>query len=319
MNEQLIADYESGMSYDSLCKKYHHKFTTIKKILKENNIDTTDRDRKKYITDKNISSDIIDSLITDYCSGLSLNKVASIYKLSVQKVRTILKQNNIAIRPVLNKKYYLNENYFDILTHNGAYIIGFFAADGWNKKKDNMLELTLSEKDSDILEAIREEIGLTREIKHFSDNNGFQKASLTFSSKKIKSIFEQYGVTSNKTFSLKSLPNIPKEFLPDYIRGYADGDGCISNKYWSICSVNRSFLEDIINFLYNEFGIDKVNIYEDKRREHTLYSFQYTKKESIKKIYEGIYKTDALKLSRKYNKFTEKYSDIMCHETLLHQ
>lgn len=305
MNEQLIADYESGMSYDALCKKYRHKFSTIKKILKDNNIDTSNRDRKKYITDKKLNNEIIDSLIKDYEFGYSLNKLSSIYNLSVQKVRTILKQNNISIRPVSNKKYYLNEDYFDILTPNGAYILGLFAADGWNKKRDNMLELTLSQKDADLLESIKEELEMTRPVKYFQDSKGFDKASLTFSSLKLKSIFETYGIVPNKTFTLKHLPNLSKELMIHYIRGYADGDGCITNGIWTICSVNKTFLEDIINFLYNEYGIEKVNIYVDNRTEHPLYSFQYAKKDSIIKIFNIIYNTSYLKLSRKYQKFYE--------------
>lgn len=322
MIEQLIADYESGMSYDALCKKYHHKFATIKKILRENNIDTAARDRKKYITDKRLSNETISNLISDYRTGFSLNKVASKYDLSVQKVRKILKVNDITIRPVSNRKYYLNENYFDDLTENGAYILGFFAADGWNKKKDNMLEITLSAEDAEILESIREEIELSREIRYFQDNKGFNKASLTFSSAKVKRIFESYGNIPNKTYTLKHLPKLNSSLLAHYIRGYADGDGYIgkgNRKVWSICSVNKVFLEDIVDFLYQNYNIDKVNIYVDNRGNNPLYSFQYVKKDSLIKIYENLYQNDYLKLQRKYNRFNDIYNEIKYHETPLHQ
>lgn len=306
--EQIITDFLNGMSYDDLCKKYHHKFSTIKKILKENNIDTSSRDRKEYKTNKRISKQTINNICEDYNYGFSLNKLSKKYNIGVEKIKKILIKQNITIRPVSAKKYLINENYFDNIGSNQAYILGFFAADGWNRKRDNLLELTLQQSDIEILERIKEKMGMSREIRQFTTKDGCNKASLTFSSKKIKEIFEKYGIVPNKTFKLKHLPELPKEYLRDYIRGYFDGDGSIyfsrSSLVWTICSVNKSFLEEIMVLLNKELNIPLKTIYEDKRKEHILYSFQYWNKEELKKIYNFLYPDNVeLFLVRKKEKF----------------
>lgn len=306
--EQIITDFLNGMSYDDLCKKHHHKFNTIKKILKENSIDTSKRDRKRYQTDKRISITTINNICKDYNYGMSLNSLSRKYKIGIEKIKKILKNQNIDIRPVSSKKYLIDENYFDNIEANQAYILGFFAADGWNKKRDNMLELTLQQSDSEILERIKEKMGMSREIRKFISSDGCEKAALTFSSKKIKTIFENYGIVPNKTFKIKHLPNLPVEYLRDYIRGYYDGDGSVyfsrGHLIWTICSVNKSFLEDIMLLLNQQLGIPIKTIYEDKRKNHIVYSFQYWNKEELQKIYNYLYPNNTeLFLKRKKDKF----------------
>lgn len=321
MNEQLIKDFQEGKSYDYLCKTYHHKFKTIKKILLENNIDISKRDRKNYKTDKKITEEEINLICKIYLQGKSLNYLSKMFDISVEKIRKIIKKNNIKIRQISNKKYYLNEDYFDNLTENGAYILGFLAADGWIKKEGNLVDLTLSSVDKEILEKIKEEIQLERPLRTFIDSQGREKTSLTFSSQKIREIFKNYNLIPRKTFLLKNLPNLSKKLLIHYIRGYFDGDGSIfynSNKraLWTIYSVNRSFLEDIILFLKKNYNIDPVNIYEDKRKQNIIYFFNYAKKESLKKIYEAIYNDkNLLKLERKFIIFSNIYNDIIKQET----
>ena len=72
---------------------------------------------------------------------------------------------------------------------------------------------------------------------------------------------------------------------------------------WQICAANKQVLEKIIDFFYEEYGIEKVSILV-QMREHPLYYFQYSTT-ATKKIFSILYKENSLKLPRKYFKFKE--------------
>lgn len=331
---ELIKDFNSGMTYDNLCKKYHHQFKTVKKILIENGVDITARDKVDYITSKNILTKVgskkLEEIITKYLAGKSKNWLSKKYGYSPRQIEYILKKSGVELRSVSNKKYFLNDNFFDTMTHEGAYIIGLLAADGWIKKNDNMISLSLQITDVEILEKIKEILQLDRPLNYYDkatdEIHRQPQVELCFSSAKIHKQLALYDLVPNKTFKILHLPPIDDEFMKDYIRGYMDGDGSISYKKhtgsWNITSVNKSFLEDIQEYLYKNLAIPKVRIYEDTRKDHSCYSFFYTNKDSLKKIYEWLYYPNALYMERKYKKFTELYNiinDIECHEASVPQ
>ena len=90
------------------------------------------------------------------------------------------------------------------------------------------------------------------------------------------------------------------------MRGYFDGDGSIKAISLSITSGTKEILKWFIDFLYNDYNIPKVNIYETKRL-NTSYYFNYSIN-ATKQIYHILYddlKDDSLFLKRKYIKYTE--------------
>lgn len=301
MNEQLIKDYYAGMTYDALCQKYHHRFSTIKKILSENKVDLKNRSRKKYISNKDINEEIIQKICNNYKEGRSLNWLSKTFSINKEKIRKILVNNGIKIRKSSPHKYTMNFDYFDEIKENQAYILGLFAADGWIRERDNLLEISLQQSDEQILEDIRIELSLSRQLRHFTDSKNRKMVSLTFSSEKIKQIFEIYGNVPRKTFKLLHLPPLTDDIMIHYIRGYFDGDGSASNGF-NITSANLSFLQEIQSFLERKYKIQPGKIYIDTRK-NTCYSFNYGKKDDIEKIYKALYPVEEiLCLKRKQNK-----------------
>lgn len=306
MIEQLKKDFEAGMTYDQLCEKYCWAFGKVKRVLRENGVDTSSRDRKKYRTEKTISQQEKENIVDKYVNrGHSLNSLTRDTGIGKEKIRKILVDSGAEIRSTSNKKYRLNDCYFDTIGSNQAYILGFFAADGYVKKNSNFMKLTLATKDAEILERMREEIELDKEIHYFTTSDGWEKASLEFSSQKIKRIFEYYGVIPNKTFQMHSLPRIPNEFLADYIRGYSDGDGSVSSKnpYWNITSGSKGILSDIVIWLNQEHGIPTTKLRFDPRG-NGCWAFSYTGRKVLRDIYPILYHDEkTLSLKRKHESF----------------
>lgn len=272
--------------------------------------------------------DIIDKIIDNYVNKkYGLIKSGKEFSLTANKVKKILKENNIHIRNhyeanvIANKAraYDKNENYFSKENHNMAWILGFIAADGSIRKDSNSIKITLSRIDKEILEKIRKEIEITNPIKDYTTNKGFEISEFVWTCEQHKKDLEKYNIVPNKTFKIKPPYKLNREFWIDYIRGYFDGDGSVNliknsngrgngNLRWQLCSATPEILQWIIDFLYEEYQIPKVSIQVQKRKEN-LYYFQYGSK-ATRQIYDILYNESPMFLKRKKEHYQEILSKV---------
>lgn len=315
----IITDYENGTVFDELCKKYHHKYQTIRKILIDNNIHIRNKSEAGHKATKyDVPQDIQIKIIQNYNNGMGLIASGTEFGIGYYKVKKILEDHNIHIRNkregiqarnVALRKYHFNENYFKNINANVAYVLGFLAADGSISLNSNCIKITLAEKDSELLEKIKKEFEYDGVIKHKTTNDGFDIATLEVNSAIYKEDLKRYNIVPNKTFSFSISENIPKQYWIDFIRGYWDGDGtiCTAGKNAirsSLCGANKQTLEQIVEFLETYYDIPKVSI-QMAMRKNPLYYIQYSSN-STKKLFEAFYYSDnILFLERKYKKFCE--------------
>lgn len=266
-----------------------------------------------------LSQEVIDKIIYDYTvNQFGIIKTGKNSGVGERVVRRILLENKIHIRSrseaaiisnIQRRQFNLNDNYFSTENENMAYLLGFLASDGTVDKKNNRIKIGLSSIDKVFLKQIKEELKYEGDILDYTTDNGFNVSELTFTSQKIKNDLAKYNIVPNKTLIFTFPKNLNKKYWIDFIRGYFDGDGSVSTAgnsaiRWQICSATKDVLETIVNFLYEEYGIEKVNILEQPRINHPLYYFQYSTN-ATKKIFKILYKDDCLKLLRKYLKFKE--------------
>lgn len=230
-------------------------------------------------------------------------------------VKKFLQKSNIKIRNfseaatisnTRRRKYNINDTYFDKETPNMAYILGFLAADGSVSKKSNEIKIGLSAIDKDFLQSIANELNSDRKVKEYISSNGFSCCELHFTSKRIKNKLSEYNIVPQKTFSFKFPKKLKREYWIDFIRGYFDGDGCISTAgkhaiRWQVCSATEDVLQNIVDFFYEEYHIPKVSIYE-KKGINTTYYIQYSTCPT-REIYKHLYTKNSLYLPRKKEKF----------------
>lgn len=126
------------------------------------------------------------------------------------------------------------------------------------------------------------------------------------------------GCTPQKTYDIKfpSMDIVPKQYLRDFVRGFFDGDGCISiskmnGKPHIVLSITgmSDMLRSISDFLISE-KVLRVNpkISKDKRREYT-YNVYYHGYDSCKEILDYLYKDSNIYLDRKFELYTEFYKN----------
>lgn len=138
-----------------------------------------------------------------------------------------------------NLQTFYNEN---ALTY---YLLGAFCTDGNIRILDgNKGRASIASKDYEWLENINQYISPNKPI--IKERTCFVA---TYNSIKLANWFIKNKCTSNKSLTLE-VPNIPIEYIPDFIRGCWDGDGTLG--------------------LYRKFS--KTQGYETTRRSCALFS-----------------------------------------------
>ena len=158
--------------------------------------------------------------------------------------------------------------------------------------------------------------------------NGNESCLFQINNKKMYSDLNNNGVVRNKT-EILTFPNekiLPINYFSHFIRGFFDGDGCVTynndsyirkdrnNKIYnnlrkeiSIVCKSQIFIEKMQQILKDLYDI---NFKIDKNKED-LYILRTYSKLEIKKFINVIYNNsdDTNRLSRKYIKFQE----LLCH------
>lgn len=161
-------------------------------------------------------------------------------------------------------KYNYNLKIFQTKDDIFYYLLGVFFTDGniFSKDKTHLIQLT--SKDIDWLKILQQELKCA--LYPTKDGHG----NLAIRSKECCEILIENGCLPKKSLTNK-LPNIPSNYLPDFIRGCIDGDGSIpksKRKTCYLCSSSLDFLTSIKDILIeNQI---KCNVYLIKKKPYTL-------------------------------------------------
>ena len=255
-------------------------------------------------------------IIDKYINGTSINKLSKEYELDWHWIERMLIRNNVAIK----RQYKINETYFDkIDTPNKAYILGFLYADGGNtsnyERKRYCITVTLQETDAQIVYDIKNEIGYEAPIK-FREYNGCKTATLDICNKHMVLRLHELGVIPNKTLTLKFPVWLNEDLCSHFIRGYFDGDGCIthnSKKVSPQISTSIVSTEDMccaIASIVAEKCCANTHVYNVGHDvcNKLIKTFMLVGNIQCKRFLDYIYQNSDLKLQRKYQKYIDWYS-----------
>lgn len=304
---EIITARINGKPVKDIATNYNLPVQTVSSFLIRNDI----RIRRK------LNKKDEDSIVNRYVGGESGKKIAKDYHITPSKVYDIIKNNGYNIRSSteVNRKYDINEHYFDnIINQNQAYILGLLIADGSRSAYSYNISLSLQASDVNILEKIRNEIGSTKPLRftalskknpHYSD-----QYVIVITNKQICMDLEKYGIIPRKDFQT----TFPKELDPilyrHVIRGILDGDGFISKTEDRVgITGNDQLLQFVNDYISEQLGIHCTIRYLSKDK--PTVDLRIAGKNQVKKFLDYIYKDAELYIDRKYKIYVDKYCDTI--------
>lgn len=204
-------------------------------------------------------------------------------------------------------------NFFKKWNCEMAYILGFIFADGnIIVTKRNTKYISIYTADKNLLILIKKIMNLNQKVSECRRNNG-KVYRIQIGSKIYFDDLINLGLLVNKARRL-ILPNIPKKFIPDFIRGYFDGDGNVWMGYINkrrkrptlvlqvaFTSVSHIFLEEL-RIILNKNKL-RGSIYNIKDKNCSR--LQYSTMDALK-LFKIMYNSDSsLYLGRKKRVFID--------------
>lgn len=232
-----------------------------------------------------------------------------------------IKASGIAVRgnDFTARKYRCNETYFDhIDSESKAYWLGFIYADGYVQSTKNLSDtfgLALARGDREHIQKLQCELGYTGPIHDYIQHSGYvdgcEYSRLTIRSNALCDSLRRAGVVNNKTLILKFPCEdiIPADLLRHFIRGYFDGDGCLTysikkkdglRKYaFKVCGTKEMVLG-----IENAFQLKrKHKLYQRHVTEKNTYCLDIGGNDQVDTILKYMFENASVYLDRKYQKY----------------
>lgn len=213
-------------------------------------------------------------------------------------------------------KVEINENYFETIdSEDKAYWLGFLFADGCVTQDHKHLLVNLAPIDYSHLCLLRDSMESNCQIK-YRDNNRY--ISLSLYRKKIVEDLIDKGCIPAKSLILRfpSEDKVPNDLQRHFIRGYFDGDGCISTRLRVPKNRSNAIMECEVNFLGTKhmleniasiIPIENVRIFKFGK----IYKFRIQNKKNIIKLMDYLYKDSSIYLKRKFDKYNDNVKNYI--------
>ena len=205
-----------------------------------------------------------------------------------------------------------NHSYFKTWSKDMAYVLGMWFADGNVSSKGHYIHLALRKDDKEILDNIKEKFEFTGKL--IKDKNNLK---LTISSKDLHSDLINLGCIPNKSYINTTPIDIPQKYLQDFIRGYFDGDGCLTlNKYnqkgysYSYFEVKLLGSKDFIYWLKDNIPFTHSSL---TQRTENCWQISYFNNQA-KLFMSWIYENKGLFLERKFIKYKALLKEVVTND-----
>lgn len=257
----------------------------------------------------------VETVIKLFLSGMTITDIYKITKINYRYGKRILEENGF--KTPTKFKYTVDHFIFnEINNEEKAYWLGFLFADGYVRKRKTKnifeLKLKISIKDESHLIEFKKFLKSTHPITKQISKVKYKEfisisecVSLSVYSKQIFDDLCRLGCTPNKSIRIGK-PNISDEYFSHFIRGYFDGDGCVSmgkegkNRMISFTSASTEILKWINTILYLNNASNK-----DIIKRGNIYTLRYFNQYDLELIYSFLYKDATLFLNRKKHKYAE--------------
>lgn len=211
----------------------------------------------------------------------------------------------------------VNEKYFDeIDSEEKAYWLGYIWADGYSAQMKPWF-VAIQTKDKEHIEKFADSIDYTGTIK-LVNTGGFENSSqmgrLVICRKYMCEKLNDLG----KNITEMKIPDIPKNLIKHFIRGFFDGDGSVytynksgipkgATKRYSYIQLEASIIGRMSILTLIEQQLNNIKCrYKNSKTDYMKYLVISNKKD-MKAFYDYLYQDATIYLERKYLKFKNYY------------
>lgn len=247
---------------------------------------------------------IIDKYINE---NYTLKQLGSEFGCSYVTIRNLLNKHHIQSRG--NKQGYpRNEFYFNkIDTPEKAYWLGFLYADGCVHSHNYEVSINITDKEhvekfKKAISAINHRITETMDSRWKNAKILYQ---LSIKDKQLHNDLIKWGCIPQKSLQLNSFPNIPRDYVSHFIRGYFDGDGSLhylqgTNNFRISFLGTPEFLKEI----QKETQTTQISLAKGTGQAYVL---QIAGRKQVVRILEYLYQDseEKTRLDRKYKKYLD--------------
>ena len=285
--DKVISLRKQKVGYKKIARELNLTFGQVSDILIDNGL-------YSHVTMPD--EEIIEILINNY-NNHSIKELSKMTGIGQNRIMSILKIKQVKLRPFgSHKGYYekINHDYFKVIDdEHKAYWLGFLYADGYNIEE--------LKKDCESIYDIKyKEVNLNGKI--------FPCNRLTLYSKEISQDLKKLGCMQKKSLIIKfpTEEQVPNSLIHHFMRGYFDGNGCISGNNFMLNST-KDFLDEYIKRLRNNTDISKAGYFSVDGQGHR---WSHASKRDLNKIFDYLYKDATIYLHRKHNKFVKNNNSL---------
>ena len=308
---KIVEMYFKGYKKVEIAKELNISTQSVTKYLVKNNIK-----QKPHFLSEEIKMQICDLYQNN---KMPINQIQRELGVDYMTIRRVFNKYNIKTRSISesNRKYDLNENYFDeINTQNKAYILGLLYADGNVTKNKYAMQLSLQEDDKHILDEIKNELKTDIPLYYKERHDHLKNVyCLIINNMHMHQALINKGVIPQKTFFVQYPDFLDKNLIRHFIRGYFDGDGCFyygkrkdrKNSYHALFSICGTvyLCNGIKNILENELGVHCRISYCHNKTESPIRSLTVSGTKNVQKVLDWLYEDAEMYLKRKHNKYLD--------------
>jgi len=206
----------------------------------------------------------------------------------------------------------VNWRYFDgPWTPEKAYILGYLWADGtvYDEKGHTQLKLECHSQDEDVLLWVRSQLSSVHKVSYqpagkYAPNEGPKTICQICSTNLVRVLVDRFGILPRKSSLDCRYPGIPSRVFNHFVRGYSDGDGCISSsqksRQWYVAG-SPKFIAGMQVQISEQVGVPKFKLHEQGKIRKAIWAA----KGDLRLIFAWLYRDGTFSGGRKRAKFEQ--------------
>ena len=217
----------------------------------------------------------------------SQRQIAEENKVSIITIEKWIKRNGLCFA-IPKSRLQCNNELMHLDNPVFLHLLGFICADGYIREQDQLVEISISSLDIDLLNSYIEHLKLPITVKHYKYGKTDKASVFIFSKTLVKTLLEIGVPAKNKTFDL-AFPTLNSEFQYKwFLRGFFEGDGNFRKEGFRITCASEKFINELITYLNSHQSAILWKTFQNGLKDKVYYKLEVSTKKA-KELLKWVY------------------------------